>query len=238
MKMLTIAITLFAFNWASAQEKMKFNFINEELTKIIDIYSKATNTKMVIDPTVRGNITIMNPSEITTEEALNQLSEAVAINGFSMNKREDYYVIRNARSAQRDALEISTSLPSLKPQRMATWIVTLKNVPAAEMQQQIGRIASSSYGEMIYNRKSNQLLISDFTSSLHRVNSMLLEFVRSEDPLMKKMAEESRKVEDRTKTAKPDDTEKLSEMEIKIKKKPVEKAAAPTPVEASAKKDN
>lgn len=238
MKIFSIALTLFAFNWASAQEKMKFNFMNEELTKIIDTYSKATNSKMVIDSTVRGNITIMNPNEVTTEEALNQLSEGLAINGFSMNKREDYYVIRNARSAQRDALEISTSLPSLKPQRMATWIVTLKNVPVAEMHSQIVRVALSSYGEMVYNRKSNQIMVSDFTASLHRINSMLLEFDRAEDPRLNKMAEESRKVEDRLKVTKSDDTEKLSEMEIKIKKKPVEKAAAEKPAEASANKDN
>lgn len=238
MKLLIIAFALVSFNWASAQEKMKFNFINEDITKIIDTYSKTTATKMVIDSTVRGNITIMNPGEITTEEALNQLSEGLAINGYSMNKREDYYVIRNARSAQRDALEISTSLPSLKPQRMATWIVTLKNVPVAEMQGQIGRMANSSYGEMVYNRKSNQLMISDFTSSLHRINSMLLEFDRTEDPRMNKMAEESRKVEERMKSAKSDDNEKLNDMEIKIKKKPVEKAAAEKIPEASAKKDN
>ncbi len=41
-------------------------------------------------------------------------------------------------------------------------------VPATEIQQQIGRITSISYGEMIYNRKSNLMLISDFTSSLYR----------------------------------------------------------------------
>lgn len=249
MKMLMVALTFFASSIALAQEKMKFNFPNDEITKIIDVYAKATNSKMVIDSTVRGNITIINPGEITQEEALNQLSEGLAINGFSMNKREDYYVIRNARSAQRDALEISTSLPSLKPQRMATWIVTLKNIPAAELKSQLGRILLSSYGEIEYNRKSNQLIISDFTSALHRVNSILLEFDRTEDPRLNKMAEESRKVEEKIKAAAPkneDGNEKLSEMEIKIKKKPVEKPATATTAtieakpapEASGKKDN
>lgn len=255
MKMLMIAITFFAFGSVQAQEKMKFNFPNEDIVKIIDIYAKATNTKMVIDSTVRGAITILNPGEITQEEALNQLGEALAINGFSMNKRDDYYVIRNARSAQRDALEISTSLPSLKPQRMATWIVSLKNIPAAELQSQVGRMFQSSYGEMTYNRKSNQIIISDFTSALHRVNSILLEFDRTEDPRMNKLAEESRRVEEKAKleekkaaTTKPatnEDGEKITDMEIKIKKAPSAKPAAnaatsetkPAP-EAAGKKDN
>ena len=220
MKMLMMALTLFVSSMVLAEEKMKFNFPNDDLAKIIEIYAKATNTKVIVDSTVRGNVTILNPGEITQDEALNQLCDALAINGFSMNKRDDYYIIRNSRSAQRDALEISTSLPSLKPQRMATWIVTLRNVPAAEIQSSIGRIAQSSYGEIIYNRKSNQLMISDYTSSLHRVNSMLLEFDRTEDPRMNKMAEENRKVEEKIKAAAPkneDGNEKLSEMEIKIK---------------------
>lgn len=255
MKMLMIGFTLFLNSLALAQEKMKFNFPDEDIVKIIDIYAKATNAKIVMDSTVRGKITILNPGEITQEEALNQLSEGLAINGFSMNKRDDYYVIRNARSAQRDALEISTSLPSLKPQRMATWIVTLKNISAAELRNQFGRMISSSYGEIEYNRKSNQLMISDFTSALHRVNSILLEFDRTEDPRMNKLAEESRRVEEKLKAAAPkneDSTEKLSDIEIKLKKKPAEKTGAtstaasttsapaetkPTP-EASSKKDN
>jgi type II secretory pathway component GspD/PulD (secretin) len=225
MKIFTTIATILFLSTAFAEEKMNFNYLNEDITKIIENYSKTTKTRMVIDSTVRGNITLLNPSELTYDEALNQLAEALAINGFSMNKRDDYYIIRNARSAQRDALEVSTSLPSLKPQRMASWIVTLKNTPAAELNANIGRVMSSSYGEMTYNRKSNQLIISDFTSSLHRVNSMLLEFDRTEDPKLLKMAEENRKVEDRMKKS-IDDTEKLSDLDIKIKKSPAKPAAA------------
>lgn len=219
MKVFLTAVTFLFLTSAFAQDKMNFNYLNEDITKIIENYSKTTKTRMVIDSTVRGNVTLLNPSELTYDEALNQMSDALAINGFSMNKRDDYYVIRNARSAQRDALEVSTSLPSLKPQRMAAWIVTLKNIPAAELNQSIGRVMLSSYGEMVYNRKSNQVIISDFTSSLHRINSMLLEFDRADDLKLNKMAEENRRVEERTKKA-GDDSEKLNDMEIKIKKAP------------------
>ena len=219
----TIATLLFLSN-AFGQDKMNFNYMNEDITKIIENYAKTTKTRMVIDSTVRGNITILNSTELTYDEALNELGDALAINGFSMNKRDDYYVIRNARSAQRDALEVSTSLPSLKPQRMAAWIVTLKNLPAAEVQSTIGRVMLSSYGELTYNRKSNQLIIADFTSSLHRINSMLLEFDRADDPKVNRLAEESRKVEERIKKS-SDDSEKLSDMDIKIKKAPAKPAA-------------
>ena len=230
MKVFLTVATLLFLSHAYAQDRMGFNYMNEDITKIIENYSKATKTRMVIDSTVRGNVTLMNSGDLTYDEALNQLGDALAINGYSMNKRDDYYIIRNARSAQRDALEVSTSLPSLRPQRMAAWIVTLKNIPAAEIQSTIGRVMLSSYGEMTYNRKSNQLIIADFTSSLHRINSMLLEFDRADDPKLNRMAEESRKVEERIKKS-TDDSEKLSDLDIKIKKAPVKPTATATAVE-------
>ena len=50
-------------------EKIDFNFNNEEISKIIQTYSKESGQKFVVDSTVRGKVTILNPEKITKEEA-------------------------------------------------------------------------------------------------------------------------------------------------------------------------
>jgi type II secretory pathway component GspD/PulD (secretin) len=169
-----ITILLITASTALAQEKIDFNFNNEEISKIIQTYSKESGQKFVVDSIVRGKISILNPEKITKEEAFNALSEGLAVNGFAMVKNEDVFTIRNARSAQRDNLQVSTTLPTAKPQRMATWVINLQNRSAEDVQKDL-RLFTSSYGELSSVRKTNQIVITDWTSNLQRVAALIKE---------------------------------------------------------------
>lgn len=131
--LLTLITVLIFYSQIFAAETIKFNFNNEEITKIVEAYSKASGKKFVVDSTVRGKVTLLNPTVISLDDAYNQLSEALAINGFGIITQGDTLTIRNARSTQRDNIMVSTELPSAKPQRMATWVINLKYVKAADV---------------------------------------------------------------------------------------------------------
>lgn len=188
-----IAVVLFLSSFAFAQEKIKMNSNNEEVTKMIETYSKATGQKFIIDSTVRGKATVFNSEEVTYEEAFNIISEVLALNGFAMIKKDNVYVVRNARSAQRDGIEVYTTLPKAKPERMATWVVTLKTVSAAEIRSQMGRLLNSSYGELEANLKTNQLIVTDFTSSINRIAEMIKEIDQPLKPGLEKIVAQAEK---------------------------------------------
>jgi type II secretory pathway component GspD/PulD (secretin) len=209
MKKIILIYSMFLAITGAAQEKLQFNFPNEEITKIVETYSKATGTKFVVDSTVRGRVTLLNSNPISTDEAYNQLSEALKINGFAIIKKDDYSAIRNARSAQRDGVEISTTLPSLRPEKMATWIVTLKNISADEVRNRFSHMMNSSYGEMHSVPSKNQLILTDFTSSLHRISEMIKEIDQPADPKLAKIIEQNKLTEKK-------------KMEASTKKKPEE----------------
>ncbi len=192
MKNIFIAIIFLFSATALTQEKIKFNFPNEDLSKIIEIYSKATGTKFVVDSTVRGKISLYNSNDISLEEAYNQLSEAMALNGFAIIKKDDYSLVRNARSAQRDGVEVTTTLPSVRPQRMATWIVTLKYISSDELNRQMSRLMNSSYGEVQSVGSKNQLIITDFTSTLNRIAEIIKTLDQPADSSLKKIIEENK----------------------------------------------
>lgn len=185
--------TMISFSFtAHADDKMKMNFVNEDLTKIIEQYSKASGKKFIVDSTVRGKITLLNPAEVTLEEAYNQLSAALAINGFAIIKQDDNSIIRNARSAQRDNIEVVTELPTMQPERMITWVITLKNVSASEIVQQI-RLLTSSYGEITSSEKTNQLIISDWSTNMQRVAAIIKKLDIIPDPAMTKIVAQAKK---------------------------------------------
>jgi type II secretory pathway component GspD/PulD (secretin) len=189
-----IATLILASSWAFAASEttIKLNIKNDELLNVIETYSKASGQKFVIDPSVRGKISILNQQPITLPEAFNQLSSALAINGFAISTQGDTMIIKTARNIQRDLVEVSTELPALKPERMATWIVSFKNIPAINVNRDM-RIFPSKDGEMNVNVTGNQIIITDWTGNLHRIAQIVKQLDQPADPAMAKLVAQGQK---------------------------------------------
>lgn len=190
---LTLSILILSFlNFALAEDKIKMNFNNEEVTKMIEVYAKATGQKFVVDSSVRGKATILLPESVSAEEAFNQLSSALAVNGFGMSKQGDTILVKSARNIQRDLIEVSTQKPSLKPERMYTWVYTVKNVQADNLNKEL-RILLSKDGELAVNSSANQLIFTDWTSNLNRVAELMKEIDKPVDPSVAKLVDQNKK---------------------------------------------
>ena len=187
MRLLTILLTVFSISGAHAADKMKMYFNNEDILKIIEIYSKASGQKFVVDPGVRGKVSIFLQDSVTIEEGFNQLSSALAINGFAISKQGDTMIVKSARNIQRDLIEVSPEKPALKPERMYTWVYTAKNISVEQVNRDI-RILSSRDGEMSVLPSSNQIMLTDWTSNLNRVAEVLKELDKPADPAAAKFA--------------------------------------------------
>lgn len=192
MKFAVLLSALLVASFAHAEEKIKAYFNNEDITKIIEVYSKASGQKFVVDPGVRGKISIFIQEPITVEEFFNQLSIGLALNGYAISKQDDTMVIRSARNTQRDLIEVVNTQPALKPERMVTWVYTLKNIPAETVNREV-RILTSKDGEMSVVPRTNQLMISDYTSNLQRIGNILKELDKPVDPSTAKIVEKGRK---------------------------------------------
>lgn len=192
MKTLLLMLTLASLSFAKPSDTMKMYFNKEEIVKIIEAYSKASGQKFVVDPAVRGLISIFIQEPVTIEEAFNQLSSALAINGFAISKQGDTMVVKSGRNAQRDMIEVSTKQPSLKPERMYTWIYTFKHISAEQVNRDL-RILPSKDGEMNVHPQGNQIIISDWTSNLNRIAEILKELDKKPDPEVAKLAEQNKK---------------------------------------------
>ena len=207
-----IAIILAATTAWSSGKTIKFNFKNEELTKIVELYAKETGQKFIISAGVRGLATIINTDEVTTEEAFNQLSSALATQGYAISKQGDNMIIQTARTVQRSLIEVTSEVPSLKPERMATWILSLKHISAESVLRDM-RNTTSRDGEISVLAPTNQLMITDWTSNLQRFAEVMKVVDTPIDQKLKKFVEQNnRQIEERKRAKKAEQKgEKLSE---------------------------
>ncbi len=194
MRFVIILCILLSFkaSFAATETKMKLNVINEEISKLLQDYSKISGQSFIVDSTVRGKISILNSTDVSIEEAFNQISEALALNGFAIIKNDSVMTVRNARSAQRDNIEVTDTLPKAKPNRMMTWVINLKYASAMEVQRSL-RLLTSAYGEISANISTNQLVISDWSYNLQRVGEIIKRVDVKQDPALIKMIAQSKK---------------------------------------------
>lgn len=161
---------------------MRFTYKGADVNRVIEDYAKASGQKFIVDGQVKGKISIFNPGPITIEEAFNQLSTALASNRIGISTRDDQMYVNEARAIQRDLIPVVTEVPTVRPDRMVTLVINLKNVSADEVNKQL-RIMTSRDGELVPYTPNNQLLISDWTPNLRRIADIVKQIdVPAENP--------------------------------------------------------
>lgn len=171
--------------------KMKMNYKDQEITNIIETFARESKTTFVVDPGVRGRISIFAPEPVSLDEAFDLLGTALAQNGFTAVPREGRYVVMASRNAQRSSIPTLTEITSVKPERYVTMIVSLKHMSAMEANRNL-RVLPSKDGEMTPLMDSNQLLITDYISNVNRIVELLKQLDQPVQPSTAKIVKEAK----------------------------------------------
>lgn len=174
MKAALFSIGVLSASVSLAEEKtMMMNFKNTEVTDIIDAYRKNSGEKFIVDPDVRGKISILSEQPVDLPEAFHLLSSSLAVRGYAILKKDGHFLVRSSRSAGKDMVETSDTLPeSTKPERLFTWIVKPKYLNASTFEKNLRNLISRD-GDFFVDPRLNQIVITDYLSSLHRVQAVI-----------------------------------------------------------------
>ncbi len=154
-----------------------FDYPNAEISDVIKAISKLTGKNFIVDPGVRGKITIIAPSQITIAEAWKAFLSALAINGFTVVPAGRFLKIKSSRNAGRDAIETYTGDYFPNSDQMITRILKLRYISADEVNKRL-RILPSKEGEMTPYEPTNSLIISDYGSNVEKMVKIITELDR------------------------------------------------------------
>jgi type II secretory pathway component GspD/PulD (secretin) len=170
-------------------DKIKFYFNNEEISKVLENFSRVSGKKMIVESSVRGKISIFNPDTVDVDEAFNQVSKALSMTGYAFVPEGDTLVVRPVRQIQRSLIEVGTELPPLKPERMFSWVVTLKNIPTSVIRKNL-RSLSSKDGEHNVIESNNQIIFVDWISNLYRIRELIKQIDIPKNPDVDRLIKE------------------------------------------------
>jgi len=149
-----------------------FDYPNAEITDIAKAISQLTGKNFIIDPGVRGKISIIAPTQISVAEAYKAFLSALAINGFTVVPSGKFLKIKSARNAQRDSIETYSGQYYPNADLMITRIIHLKHISAEEVNKRL-RILPSKDGEMTPYEPTNSLIISDYGANIERIMKII-----------------------------------------------------------------
>ncbi|MFN8847159.1 MAG: type II secretion system secretin GspD [Bdellovibrionales bacterium] len=145
-----------------------FDFPNADVADIVKAVSELTGRNFILDPGVRGKVTIIAPSKITVAEAYKMFLSALAIHGYAIVPSDGYFKIKAARQAQRDSIETFSGSYYPNSDQMITKIIHLKYISADEVLKQFRNITTKD-GDINAYAPTNSIIISDYGSNVDRL---------------------------------------------------------------------
>lgn len=150
-----------------------FDYSNAEIQDVIEAISKLTGKNFIVDPQVRGKITILAPSQITVAEAYKAFLSALAINNFAVVPSGNFLKVKRARDAQKDSIETYAGSYYPDSDMMITRIIKLKYITADEVIKNLRTQFQSTNGDMVGYPPTNSIIMSDYGSNVDRVMKII-----------------------------------------------------------------
>jgi general secretion pathway protein D len=151
-----------------AQETFLLNYQDVDITKVTQDISKFSKKTLILDPRVKGRISIFSDSILSAEQVWNVYLSTIQVHGFAALTEGGVVRIVPENEATRDLNE------SINQSSIETKIFTLKNRSAGEILSQIKPITGRQ-SHLSSIPSINSILLVDKKSNIERIGKLLSE---------------------------------------------------------------
>jgi general secretion pathway protein D len=157
---------------------VSFNLVNADLLQFIGLVAAELKMNYVVDPAVKGAVTINTAGQLRHEDLLPILEAVLKINGATAVKTGNFYRIIPSTLAVKTPLEVysgskSGELP--KDDRVVMQIIPLRYVFAADMAKVLTPFLTDS-GVVAVHDAGNVLILADTSLNVKRLMDVIAQF--------------------------------------------------------------
>ncbi len=151
---------------AMAEERMRINFRDADIRSVIESVAEITGESFVLDPRVKGKVTIIAPEAIDSSLLYQAILSAIQVQGFQ--------AIRDGAVTRIVPFNQSFSFAGGGKNTLVTEILKVRYVQAATLIPVLKPMMSNGARLQAYNQ-SNYLVVSDIRANVERLKSLLQE---------------------------------------------------------------
>jgi len=169
---LIIAAGLLLLSAQPAQaEEVTLNFSDADLVAVINSVSQITGKNFIIDPRVKGKVTVVSSKPLNEDEVYSVFLSILQVHGFATVPAENAIKIIPDATAKQSAAPF-TSKPGDPGDQLITRVLSIKFINAAQLVP-ILRPLVAQQGHLAAYPTTNVLIISDRASNIERIDRII-----------------------------------------------------------------
>lgn len=164
---LSAAVTAVAPSASQQEESWTINLKGADIREFIDQVAQISGQTFVVDPRVKGQVSVVSNSPLTLTEVYQLFLSVMATHGFSVMTQGDQARIVPNAEAKADA-----DAGRNAPDRLETRLIQVQHGSATELIPLI-RPLVPQYGHLAAITSANAIIISDRTANIERIEDLL-----------------------------------------------------------------
>ena len=163
-----------AFAAELAGSQVTLNFKNADIRSVVELVSKVTGKNFVLDPRVKGNVTVVSTAPVPPEVVYETFLSILAVHGYSaMPDGEDLVRIvpDNAAVASAGFSEHFDAADVLGGE-MRISVIAVRHVDAGQLVPLLRPLVDKN-GHLVAHPQSNALIVADSTRAIERLRRVI-----------------------------------------------------------------
>jgi general secretion pathway protein D len=144
------------------------NFKDVDLHVLTKFMSELTGKNFLLDPSVKGNVTVLSPKKVSIEEAYRVFLSVLDVHGFTAIESGSIIKIVPTASAKTKGMETFSRRFETSPDKMVTQLIPLKEADAALLGKLLLPLVEKS-GLLVPYDATNTLIAIDSHSNVNRL---------------------------------------------------------------------
>lgn len=171
---MAFCLALVAAGPALAQNRVTLNFVNADLDAVVRAIGHYTGRTFVVDPRVKGSLSLVSEKPLTRAEALSALTAALRLQGYAIVEVGGISRVVPEADAkfQGSAVEISEVPRSVRGDQVITHVFRLRYESATNLMQVVRPLVPPNNPVVAY-AGSNALVVTDYADNLRRIEKII-----------------------------------------------------------------
>ena len=148
------------------------NFINAEIEAIARTMAVISGRNVVVDPRVKGSMTLVTTVPATPAQALRLFSAQLRTQGFALVESSGLFLVVPEADAKLQSGAVSAGTPSATTGQIQTQIFRLNHETAANLVPVLRPLISPNHTINV-NPGNNSLIITDYADNLRRIGTII-----------------------------------------------------------------
>lgn len=180
MKAVTFLVMLVLFclplTVGAEEERFSVNLKDVDLAEFIDSVGRITDRSFILDPRVRGRVSIRSQRKLTADEVYQVFLSQLRVNGFAVVEMDEKRLkVVPEQTARLEPIRVEgTDAPNSDGQDiLATRVIEVQHSSAAQLVNILTPLMDRRIGVITHYETSNLLILTDWGTNLERLTNLV-----------------------------------------------------------------